>query len=211
MISLSQHPLVSHNLLTLRDKTTTSEAFNLTLSRIATLVVASACETLLTVSKTVESPLQSVTGQALCNMTQIVIVPILRAGLSMSAVAKTLMPMASVYHLGLFRNETTLKPVVYYNKLAEAQLNKDTQVFLLDPMLATGGSACAAIQLLLETGVLPENIRFCSIISCPEGIKAIQTLSPMVGIYTAAIDEKLNDNGYIMPGLGDAGDRCFGT
>ena len=143
--------------------------------------------------------------------TKIVVAPILRAGLVFTETALEFLPMANVQHLGMYRNEETLQPVWYMDKTDETYDSENTLVFILDPMLATGNSANEAIKLFVEKGVKQENIVFVSLISAPEGVQNVQTHFPNITIVTAAHDEKLNERGYILPGLGDAGDRIFNT
>ena len=154
----------------------------------------------------IETPLQKMTGKQISGK-KLVIVPILRAGLGMVQGMLNLMPMAKVGHIGLYRDPKTLKPVEYYSKLPSDITERD--VIVLDPMLATGGSATAAIQMLKDKGV--KHIHFMCIIAAPEGVKKMQECHPDVDMYIGALDEQLNSHGYIVPGLGDAGDRIFGT
>jgi uracil phosphoribosyltransferase len=141
----------------------------------------------------------------------IIIAPILRAGLILSELATNIVPTASVYHIGLYRDEETFKPVTYYNKLPSTIDYSVARVFILDPMLATGGSAVAAVDMIKKLGADVANIRFVSVISAPEGIRNLTDNHPGVRIFTGSVDERLNDKAYIVPGLGDAGDRTFGT
>ena len=141
----------------------------------------------------------------------LLITPILRAGLMMCDAALDLLPMASVYHVGLYRDEETLRPITYYNKLPSTIDYGQARVFVLDPMLATGGSAVAALDIISKLGVSESHIYFVCLIAAPEGIANLTQHYPQVQIYTAAVDERLNDKAYIVPGLGDAGDRTFGT
>ena len=201
----SSHPLVAHKLSLLRDKHTDSKNFRELVREISTLMVYEATMDLIISPKTVETPLAKMEGVEL--NANIGLVPILRAGLGMVEGVWNLMPSAEVWHIGLYRDERTLKPVEYYNKLP---IEPTVSVCLiLDPMLATGGSAVATVDVLKRWGVT--NIKFVGILAAPEGIKLMQTKHPEVPIHLAAIDERLNDKGYILPGLGDAGDRQFGT
>jgi uracil phosphoribosyltransferase len=201
----SQHPLVAHKLVRLRDKTTNSRKFRELVREIAALLTYEATTDLQTVPRQVETPLAPFEGQEL--KANIGLVPILRAGLGMVEGIWELMPSAEVWHIGLYRDERTLKPVEYYNKLP---IEPTVSVCLiLDPMLATGGSAVATVDILKRWGVT--NIKFVGILAAPEGIAALQEAHPDVPIHIGAIDEHLNENGYIVPGLGDAGDRQFGT
>jgi uracil phosphoribosyltransferase len=210
-VTVCDHPLVQHHLARLRHKETTPEQFRITLSRLGLFLMMRATDDLPTSPVVVETPLTQATCYALSPETPILIVPILRAGLSLSDLALEMMPTASVYHIGLYRDETTLQPVVYYNKLP---LNIDygsARIFILDPMLATGGSASAAIEILQQCGAKPEHIRFVSLVAAPEGIEYLTQRHPKVCIFTSVVDQGLNEKGYIVPGLGDAGDRTFGT
>ena len=201
----SSHPLVAHKLSLLRDKHTDSKNFRELVREISTLMVYEATMDLIISPKTVETSLAKMEGVEL--NANIGLVPILRAGLGMVEGVWNLMPSAEVWHIGLYRDERTLKPVEYYNKLP---IEPTVSVCLiLDPMLATGGSAVATVDVLKRWGVT--NIKFVGILAAPEGIKLMQTKHPEVPIHLAAIDERLNDKGYILPGLGDAGDRQFGT
>jgi len=201
----SRHPLVAHKLSRLRDKNTEPKKFRELVREIAALLAYEATLDLLTMPRELETPLQKMTGAEL--QEKIGLVPILRAGLGMVEGVWGLMPSAEVWHIGLYRDEHTLRPVEYYNKLP---LEPTVSVCLiLDPMLATGGSATATADVLKRWGV--KKIKFVGLIGAPEGIKAMQTAHPDIPIYLAAIDEKLNERAYILPGLGDAGDRQFGT
>jgi uracil phosphoribosyltransferase len=201
----SSHPLVAHKLTKLRDRTTEPKKFRELVREIAGLLTYEATADLLVQQRSVETPLAVHNGVEL--QEKIGLVPILRAGLGMVEGVWELMPTAEVWHIGLYRDERTLKPVEYYNKLP---VEPTVSVCLiLDPMLATGGSAVATVDVLKRWGV--KKIKFVGIIGAPEGIANLQTHHPEVPIYLAAIDERLNDHGYILPGLGDAGDRQFGT
>jgi uracil phosphoribosyltransferase len=189
----------------LRDKNTDSRKFRELVRELAALLTYEATADLQTAPRTVDTPLAPVEGQEL--KANIGLVPILRAGLGMVEGIWELMPSAEVWHIGLYRDERTLKPVEYYNKLP---IEPTVSVCLiLDPMLATGGSAVATVGILKRWGVT--NIKFVGILAAPEGIAALQAAHPDVPIYIAAIDDHLNEHGYIVPGLGDAGDRQFGT
>lgn len=201
----SKHPLVAHKLAILRDKRTDSLTFRELIREISTLLTYEATLDLATSPKLVETPLGLSNGLELLDT--IGLVPILRSGLGMVEGVWELMPSAEVWHIGLYRDEQTLKPVEYYNKLP---IEPTVSVCLiLDPMLATGGSAVATINILERWGV--KRIKFVGIIGAPEGIENLHNAHPEVPIYLAAIDEKLNSTGFIYPGLGDAGDRQFGT
>ena len=201
----SQHPLVAHKLSRLRDKHTDPKKFRELVREISALLAYEATADLQVSPKNIETPLAQMAGAELKE--KIGLVPILRAGLGMVEGVWELMPTAEVWHIGLYRDERTLKPVEYYNKLP---IEPTVSVCLiLDPMLATGGSAVATVDVLKRWGV--KKIKFVGLIGAPEGITALQIAHPDVPIYLAAIDERLNEHGYILPGLGDAGDRQFGT
>ncbi len=201
----SKHPLVMHKLTKLRDRRTEPKKFRELIREIAALLTYEATSDLLISPIQIKTPLESTGGGSLQH--KIGLVPILRAGLGMTEGVWELMPSAEVWHIGLFRDEETLKPVEYYNKLP---IEPTVSVCLiLDPMLATGGSAIATVDILKEWGV--EKIKFIGVIASPEGISALHNKHPDVHIHLAAIDRELNEHGYILPGLGDAGDRQFGT
>lgn len=205
MVFASPHPLVAHKLTKLRDRTTEPKKFRELIREIAGLIIYEATLDLATVPTTVMTPLAESPGTQLRE--KIGLVPILRAGLGMVEGVWDLMPTAEVWHIGLYRDERTLKPVEYYNKLP---VEPTVSVCLvLDPMLATGGSAVAAIDILKRWGVT--KIKFVGLIAAPEGIQNLSSHHPDVPIHVAAVDSHLNDIGYIVPGLGDAGDRQFGT
>jgi len=201
----SKHPLVAHKLALLRQKDTEPKKFRELIREMAALLVYEATADLLTNPITVETPLARTVGIELRE--KIGLVPILRAGLGMVEGVWGLMPTAEVWHIGLYRDQRTLKPVEYYNKLP---VEPTVSVCLiLDPMLATGGSAVATVEVLKRWGV--KKIKFVGIIGAPEGIVLMQSHHPEVPIHLAAVDDHLNEHGYILPGLGDAGDRQFGT
>ena len=205
MVYESQHPLVKHKLTRLRDVTTEPKKFRELIRELALLLCYEATMDLGTKAVTVSTPMGDTTGQQLTE--RIGLIPILRAGLGMVNGIWEMVPGAEVWHIGLYRDEQTLKPVSYYNKLPT---DPTVQVCLVvDPMLATGGSAVAAVQILKNWGA--ERIKFVGILAAPEGIEALRSAHPDVPIYVAQIDERLNDIGFIVPGLGDAGDRQFGT
>jgi uracil phosphoribosyltransferase len=206
MVKLVDHPLVQHKLTKLRDKNTQPKEFRELLSEISSLMLYEVTRDLPLKEVEVETPLGKAKGKVLNNK-DLAIVPILRAGLVMAEGMLQILPSAKVGHIGLYRDPNSLQPVQYYTKLPE-DIN-EREVIVVDPMLATGGSAIAAISILKSREV--KNIKFVCIIAAPEGIKAFQEVHPDVEIYTAAVDEYLNDHGYIVPGLGDAGDRLFGT
>ncbi|MFC2064363.1 uracil phosphoribosyltransferase [Chloroflexota bacterium] len=201
----SSHPLVSHKLSRLRDKNTNPKKFRELVRELAALMAYEATADLKVTHREFNTPMGPTTGHEL--QEKIGLVPILRAGLGMVEGFWDLMPSAEVWHIGIYRDEKTLKPVEYYNKLP---IEPTVSVCLiLDPMLATGGSATATVDVLKRWGV--KKIKFVGLIGSPEGIMLMQQTHPEVDIYLAGIDEKLNKDGYILPGLGDAGDRLFGT
>jgi uracil phosphoribosyltransferase len=201
----SPHPLVAHKLALLRDKDTEPKNFRELVREIAALLTYEATSDLMTRPITVETPLETADGVEL--LETIGLVPILRSGLGMVEGVWELMPSAEVWHIGLSRDERTLKPVEYYNKLPIEPTVSVT--LILDPMLATGGSAVATIDILKKWGVT--KIKFVGILGAPEGIQLLHEHHPEVPIHLAVIDKRLNEHGYILPGLGDAGDRQFGT
>ncbi len=201
----SQHPLVAHKLCRLRDKNTDPKKFRELVREIAALMAYETTADLAITPHEVETPLTTTTAYELRD--KVGLVPILRAGLGMVEGVWELMPSAEVWHIGLYRDEKTLKPVEYYNKLP---IEPTVSICLiLDPMLATGGSATATVDILKRWGV--KKIKFVGLIGAPEGIARMQKEHPDVPIHLAAIDDYLNERGYIVPGLGDAGDRQFGT
>ena len=200
------HPLIQHKLAILRNRKTGVKEFRELVSEIAGLMCYEATRNLRTEEVMVQTPVALAKCRKLAGK-KLAIIPILRAGLGMVDAMLDLIPSAKVGHIGLYRNPETHMPVEYYCKLPEDIGNR--QVFVVDPMLATGGSAIAAIDFLKQHGC--RYVTMMNIIGCPEGVKAVQDAHPDVDIYVAAIDEKLNEHAYIVPGLGDAGDRIFGT
>ncbi|OUN84979.1 MULTISPECIES: uracil phosphoribosyltransferase [Eubacteriales] len=200
------HPLVQHKVSHLRDRNTGTKEFKELVSEIATLLCYEATRDLPTEEVEIETPVAIAKTRVLSGR-KLALVPILRAGLGMVDGMLSLLPAAKVGHIGLYRNEETLEPVEYYCKLPSDIAERD--VMVLDPMLATGGSAVDAITQIKKRGA--KSIKFLAIIAAPEGLERLHTTHPDVDIYVAALDEKLNENGYIIPGLGDAGDRIFGT
>ena len=201
-----EHPLVQHKVSLLRSKNTGTKEFKELVSELAMLLCYEATRDLPTEEVEVETPIAIAKTKMLAGR-KLALVPILRAGLGMVDGMLSLIPAAKVGHIGLYRNEETLEPVEYYCKLPSDIAERE--VIVLDPMLATGGSACDAITQIKKRGV--KNIKFIGIIAAPEGFERLKAVHPDVDIYVAAMDEKLNENGYIVPGLGDAGDRIFGT
>lgn len=205
-VTVFDHPLIKHKIAILRDEKTGMKEFRELIEEIATLMTYEAFKDVPTKKVMVKTPLEE-TEQTVIVEKSIVLVPVLRAGLGMVNGVHVLFPTAKVGHIGMFRNEETLEPQEYYCKLPDGV--EDKLVVVLDPMLATGGSAIAAINQLKKRGV--KNIKMMSIIAAPEGVKALASTHPDVQIYVATVDRELNENGYILPGLGDAGDRLFGT
>jgi uracil phosphoribosyltransferase len=205
LVHVSQHPLVLHKLVLLRSKITEPKKFRELVREISQLLFYEATQDLSLAPLTVETPLGYSSGYEIAE--EIGLMPILRAGLGMAEAVLEIIPTAHVWHLGLYRDHETLKPVTYYNKLP-AEPDIDLSI-ILDPMLATGGSAVAAVDMLKAWGA--NRIKLLSLIAAPEGVQALSKAHPDVPIHLAAIDSHLNDIGYIVPGLGDAGDRQFGT
>lgn len=199
------HPLIARDLTIVRDRATPTHSFRAALGRIATILAYRALEDLPLRERPVQTPIQTTLGHEIDR--DLVVVPILRAGLSLVDAILEFVPGAKVGHLGMYRDEATHDPVPYYSKLPGGLSN--SLVLLVDPMLATGGSADDAIRYLKKSGA--QEIRFICLIAAPEGIERIQTAHPEVPILTAAVDERLNEHAFIVPGLGDAGDRFFGT
>jgi len=207
-LHVSDHPAVKHKLRILRDEATEPKKFREIVRELSWLLSYEALADARLRDRDVRTPIEVTAAQELGD--RIGLVPILRAGLGMVDAMLELMPTAEVWHLGLFRDEHTLRPVEYYNKLPDSA--SVDLCLILDPMLATGGSATAAIEVLKRWGaVQPVRIKLVNLIAAPEGVKAVQEAHPDVDIYAASLDRQLNDKGYIMPGLGDAGDRQFGT
>ena len=205
-VHILDHPLLQHKLSILRDETTGVRDFREIVGEIATLMCYDATRNLPLEPVEVQTPVAKAVTYQLAGK-KLAIVPVLRAGLGMVEGILTLIPSAKVGHIGLFRDPETLEPVKYYCKMPTDIAERD--VIILDPMLATGGSASAAITFVKEYGV--KNIKLMNILAAPEGIERVRADHPDVEIYVAAVDEKLNEHGYIVPGLGDAGDRIFGT
>ena len=206
-VVIFDHPLIRHKIAILRDKNTSMKVFREMVEEITTLMTYEALKSgVPTTEIEVETPLETCTQQIVTD-NSIVIVPILRAGLGMVNGIHVLFPSAKVGHIGMYRDEETLQPMSYYCKLPVGIEEK--LVILVDPMLATGGSACDAIKLLKDKGC--KHIKFMAIIAAPEGLSNVAEAHPDVDIYVSTLDRCLNENGYILPGLGDAGDRLFGT
>lgn len=202
-----EHPLVQHKLTLMRDIQTGPKEFRELLRELTLLLAYEATANLKTTSKEVETPIGKTQGEIISDK-DVVIVPILRAGLGMFDAVLTLLPNASVGYIGVYRDPKTHRPVEYYAKMPDL---KDKDLFLLDPMLATGHSAIKSIDILIKQGIHEKNIYFLSLLSAPEGIEEIISAYPNIKIYTASVDERLNEKDYIVPGLGDAGDRLYRT
>ena len=204
-VVVMNHPLISHKLSIIRDKNTTSKEFRELLSEIASLMTFDMCRDLATKDVKVETPICVADCKQLDK--DVIIVPILRAGLGMVEGILNLIPTAKVGHIGMYRDEETCEPCEYYAKFPTNL--PDATVIVLDPMLATGGSCAAAITMIKKRGA--KDIRYIGLVGAPEGVKRLQEEHPDIDIYLAALDEKLNEKSYIVPGLGDCGDRLFGT
>ncbi len=205
-VTIFDHPLIRHKTAILRDEKTSMKEFRELIEEITTLMSYECLKNVQTETRAVKTPLETVDQQFICD-NSIVLVPILRAGLGMVNGVHVLFPSARVGHIGMYRDEETLQPCEYYSKLP-ADI-KDKTVLLLDPMLATGGSASDAVDLLKAKGCT--DIRFLAILAAPEGVKRLAKAHKDVKVYVSTLDRCLNENGYILPGLGDAGDRLFGT
>ncbi|HYM90159.1 MAG TPA: uracil phosphoribosyltransferase [bacterium] len=205
-VRVFDHPLIQHKLAILRDRRTGHKEFRELVEEIAMLMAFEATSDLPTSPIEIATPLATARGVTIAGQ-EIAVIPILRAGLAMEAGILRLMPTARVGHIGIFRDPASLEPHTYYSKLPLDIA--DRQVLVVDPMLATGGSAVESIDLLKQRGA--RIIRLMVLVAAPEGIRRVQAAHPDVDIYTAAVDERLNDHGYILPGLGDAGDRLYGT
>jgi uracil phosphoribosyltransferase len=205
-LTVLSHPLIQHKLTILRDRRTTTRDFKQLVNEIATLMAYEVTKDLPTEPVTIETPLETMEGRQVSGK-KLTLVPILRAGLGMVEGIAQLIPSARVGHIGLYREHDTLKPVDYYFKIPADEIERD--FFILDPMLATGGSGVAAVSALKHAGA--RRIRFLCLVAAPEGVQRMLDAHPEVPIYAAALDRQLSPVGYILPGLGDAGDRLFGT
>lgn len=199
------HPVIQTKLTELRDKTCDHRKFRALLNEIGSLMVYEVTRDWPTTSRQIETPIEPMEGRVLAR--KVTLVPILRAGLGMSDGMLRMLPEARLGHLGVYRDEQTLQPKTYFKRLPPDIAQ--TEVLLIDPMLATGGSAAAAVTVLKEAGV--HNMKFVCLVAAPEGVEAMHKAHPEIAIYCAAVDRGLNEKGYIVPGLGDAGDRIFGT
>ena len=200
------HPLVKHKITLLRSKHTDVQVFRQLMQELSMLLAYEATRSIPVENTTCETPLMQAEAHLITPGT-LAVVPILRAGLGMVDGMLSFMPMARVGHIGLYRDHDTLKPVEYYCKLPQGIA--DMEVFVLDPMLATGGTVAKSIEIIKKAGA--KKIRFLCVVSCPEGVEVVQKAHPDVDIYTCVLDKCLNEKGYILPGLGDAGDRLYGT
>ncbi len=205
-LTVLAHPLIQHKITLLRDKRTTTRDFKQLVNEIAMLMAYEVTKDLPLETVEIDTPLERMQGQQVAGK-KLTLVPILRAGLGMVEGIAQLIPSARVGHIGLYRDHDTLEPVDYYFKIPSGEHDRD--FFVLDPMLATGGSAVAAVTALKRAGA--QRIRFLCLVSAPDGVRRMLEAHPEVPVYTAALDRALNDKGYILPGLGDAGDRLFGT
>ncbi|MCF7876270.1 uracil phosphoribosyltransferase [Candidatus Bipolaricaulota bacterium] len=204
-LNVVRHPLIQNKLTYLRNKNTDNQDFRLILEELTTLMVYEITRNYPLAETEVETPLEKTTSKTLD--TKVALVPILRAGVGMLEGVLNLLPKAKVGHIGLYRDHETLEPVEYYKKLPQP-LN-EFQIIVVDPMLATGGTAKAGVELVKEEG--GENVQFLCLVAAPEGVENFSAKHPNVPVYTAAVDDRLDSEGYIHPGLGDAGDRLFGT
>lgn len=204
-LNVVRHPLIQNKLTYLRNKNTDNQDFRLILEELTTLMVYEITRNYPLAETEVETPLEKTTSKTLD--TKVALVPILRAGVGMLEGVLNLLPKAKVGHIGLYRDHETLEPVEYYKKLPQP-LN-EFQIIVVDPMLATGGTAKAGVELVKEEG--GENVQFLCLVAAPEGVENFSERHPNVPVYTAAVDDRLDEKGYIHPGLGDAGDRLFGT
>lgn len=202
------HPLIQHKLTMIRQKDCGTKVFREVVNEISMLMAYEVSRDLPLEDVEIETPLVKTTLKTLAGK-KVAIIPILRAGLGMVDGILELIPAAKIGHVGMYRDHDTLQPVEYFVKLPSDI--SERQLFVVDPMLATGGSAVAAIDALLKRGAQPNSIKFCCLVAAPEGVKVLHEAHQEIDIYAAALDERLNENGYILPGLGDAGDRLFGT
>ena len=205
------HPVVQHNLATIRDKNYDCESFRTAMKRVSYALFLEASKFLPTTKRMVETPLTKMMQRVLNPDIEIILAPILRAGVAFCDVAQEILPEARVQHLGMYRDESTLMPVWYYNKTFKINDPNTTHVLVLDPMLATGNSAADAIRCYVQKGIPVENIVFVCLIAAPEGVNNLHKNFGDIKIVTASLDDCINEYGYIVPGLGDAGDKIFNT
>ena len=204
------HPLVQHNMAIIRDKNTSRDSFLSAFNRLASILLLTAFDELPTKTVAVETPITTCECEKLDLSDPIIVAPILRAGIGLTQESIRLLPEAHICTIGMYRDETTHRPIWYYDK-TPATLPENAKVFILDPMLATGHSALGALDLFVSKGIKEENITFVSVLSAPEGLQTIWEKYPEMRVITGAIDDCLNENAYIVPGLGDAGDRLFNS
>jgi len=211
-LTVLKHPVISHNLAIIRNKNTDCENFKNAIKKITYALILEASKDIPLIEDEIETPLVKTKVKVFDKNSQLILAPILRAGMVFCEVASEMLPFANIHHIGMYRNEETLEPVWYYDKKKEIIENKDkVKVIILDPMLATGNSAKDAIDNFIKKGIKEENITFMCLISAPVGVKKINSCFPKVKIITSCLDEALNSKGYIVPGLGDAGDRIYNT
>lgn len=211
-VRIINNPVICQNLATMRNETTDSQSFRIAARKITRVLLYEASKNLPLVDKKISTPVADCTVKDISDDINIIISPILRAGLIFTDEAIDILPSARIRHIGMYRDEETLKPVWYYNKVpAVAQNPEKYYVYITDPMLATGNSMLEAVRLYAERNIPIENIKSLNIIAAPEGIELLHKKFPELEIITAALDERLNEKGYIIPGLGDAGDRLFNT
>ena len=211
-VKIINNPVICQSLCTMRDKNTDSQGVRIAARKITRVLLYEASKNLPLVDKEIETPVTKCSAKNIDDDISIIISPILRAGLIFTDEAIDILPDACIRHIGMYRDETTLKPVWYYNKVPMATPNPDKfYVYITDPMLATGNSMLEAIRLYAEKNIPIKNIKCICIIAAPQGIELIQKEFPEIDIITASVDERLNERGYIVPGMGDAGDRIFNT
>lgn len=211
-VKIIENPVILQNLCTMRDKNSNTQEVRIATRKITRVLLYEASKDLPLVEKTIHTPLTSFKGQTIDSDINIIISPILRAGLIFTDEAIDILPQACIRHIGMYRDEKTLKPVWYYNRVPmDIKKPKKTYVFITDPMLATGNSLIEAIKLYTDKKIPESNIKVISIIAAPEGLSNIHAKFPKIEIITAALDWQLNEHGYIVPGMGDAGDRIFNT
>lgn len=210
-ITLVNHPLAAHNLAIIRSQETPRELFLNAFNRLSLILLAEGFKKLPLQESKIKTPVGSCYAEQLDESYEIILAPILRAGLALCQSAMKLLPQARIFHIGMYRDETTHKPVWYYDKTPADFKNHRVKIFILDPMLATGNSALNAVELFIKKGVPVQDITFISVLSAPEGVQLLKKAYPTLQIVTGALDEKLNEKAYIVPGLGDAGDRFFNT
>ncbi|MDR1425759.1 MAG: uracil phosphoribosyltransferase [Rickettsiales bacterium] len=211
-VEILEHPLVSHHLSIIRDRRTSADLFRNSIRKISEFLLMEATRNLPLRKTTLETPLSKMEVEIIDDSRTIFVSAVMRAGAIMLEAAASLIPGAVLQHLGIYRDEETSRPVWYYNRLpAEFKKPEDTLLYICDPMLATGGTATEAIKMYLKRGLKEKNITFVCVIAAPEGVNKLSADFPNIKIRTAAVDEKLNNKNYIVPGLGDAGDRIFNT